>query len=280
MADSSPIKDDLPFFAKPLEKTLLDGKPAYTSDIHDALDTGDVAAVIRNALTAQWDQNTIVVVSGPASNLAHTLTMSAVSKDWIQRKVKLLVFTGGRFPDGPAEANIKADIESARRLFAEWPTPIVACGAEMDGLISYPASSIEKDYAWSADHPVVDAYRAGGTMPYDAPVWAMNASLYAVRPQEGYFKLSDPGTISVLEDGRTKFTPSANGKHRYLIFDPAQKERIVKTYTEIASAKPVPKPARIPNFNNKAAADKAAAEKAAADAEKEKAQPEKPDAKQ
>jgi hypothetical protein len=83
-------------------------------------------------------------------------------------------------------------------------------------------------------------------MPFDAPVWAMNSSLYAVRPQEGYFKVSDPGTITVLEDGRTTFTPSASGKHRYLIFDPAQKERIVKTYTEIASAKPVEKPQRIP----------------------------------
>jgi hypothetical protein len=272
MADSSALKEDLPFFTKPLDKTLLDGKPAYTSDIHTDLDTGDVAAVIRNALTAQWDQNTIVVVSGPASNLAHTLTMSPVAKDWIQRKVKLLVFTGGRFPDGPAEANIKADIDSARRLFAEWPTPMVACGAEMDGLISYPASSIEKDFAWSPDHPVADAYRAGGAMPYDAPLWAMNASLYAGRPQEGYFKLSEPGTISVLEDGRTKFTASANGKHRYMIFDPAQKDRILKTYTEIASAKPVPKPQRIPGFN-KPPAKKAVEEKDKPEAEKPEAKP-------
>ena len=81
-------------------------------------------------------------------------------------------------------------------------------------------------------------------MPYDAPVWAMNSALYAIRPNEGYFKLSDMGTISVLADGRTKFAASANGKHRYLIFDPSQKERIVKAYTEIVSAKPVERPQR------------------------------------
>jgi len=271
MADSSTLKDDLPLFAQPLGKTLLDGKPAYESDIKDRLDTGDVAAVIRNAFTAQWDQNTIVVVSGPASNIANTLGIGN-GKDWIQRKVKLLVFTGGRYPEGPAEDNVKADIESAKKMFAEWPTPIVACGAEMDGLISYPGSSIEKDYTWSPSHPVVDAYTAAGKMPYDAPVWAMNAAMYAARPQEGYFKLSEPGTISVLDDGRTKFTPSANGKHRYMIFDPAQKERLVKAYTEITSAKPVPKPARI-QFNKaqKAADDKAAADKAAADEQKQDA---------
>ena len=243
LADSGALKDDEPFFTQPLAKIGADGKPAYSSDIHESTDTGVVAAVIRNALTTQWDGNAIVIASGPASNLARLLATGG-AKEWIERKVKLLVFTGGQFPDGPGENNVKADIEGARKLFAEWPTPIVACGAEMSGAISYPASSIEKDFAWSAFHPVADAYRAGGAMPYDAPVWAMDSVLYAVRPQEGYFKVSDSGTISVLGDGRTKFTPSANGRHRYLIFDPSQKERIVKAYTEIASAKPVERPQR------------------------------------
>jgi hypothetical protein len=95
---------------------------------------------------------------------------------------------------------------------------------------------------------VVDAYRAYKPMPYDAPTWDMTAVLYAVRPQEGYFRLSSPGAISVLDDGRTRFTPAPEGKHRYLILDPTQKERIVKTYTEIASAKPVQ---RAPRFRRK-----------------------------
>src|SRR4029079_10339732 len=66
-----------------------------------------------------------------------------------------------------------------------------------------------------------------------------------------YFKLSEPGRIGVQEDGRTKFTPAADGKHRYLILDPAQKDRIIKTYTEIASAKPVTRAPRFrPNQQN------------------------------
>ena len=81
-------------------------------------------------------------------------------------------------------------------------------------------------------------------MPYDTPTWDLTAVLYAVRPDAGYFKLSDPGTIKVLDDGRTKFTPAMEGKHRYLILDPAQKERIIETFTEIASAKPVPRQSR------------------------------------
>jgi hypothetical protein len=72
----------------------------------------------------------------------------------------------------------------------------------------------------------------------------MSAVLYAVRPQEGYFKLSDPGVIGVLDDGRCRFHASAAGKHRYLILDPAQKERIIGVYTELASAKPVERRSR------------------------------------
>lgn len=257
LADSGALKDDEPFFARPVAKVGADGKPVFESDIKEDLDTAEVAAMIRNALTAQWDLNTIIVVSGPASNLARVMAAGG-AKDWIQRKVKLLVFTGGRFTDGPAEGNIRADIESARKVFAEWPTPIVVCGAEMDGVVSYPGSSIEKDFAWSPAHPVVEAYKAGGAMPYDAPVWAMHSAMYAVRPQDGYYKVSDAGTIAVLDDGRTKFTPSAKGRHRYLIFDPAQKARLLKDFTEIASAKPVERPQRLPRPAAAAAADQKA----------------------
>ena len=91
-------------------------------------------------------------------------------------------------------------------------------------------------------------------MPYDAPASDMAAVLYAVRPQETYFKLSEPGKISVQDDGRTKFTPAADGKHRYLILDPAQKDRIIKTYTEMASAQPVVRAPRFrPNQKKQAA---------------------------
>jgi hypothetical protein len=73
----------------------------------------------------------------------------------------------------------------------------------------------------------------------------MAAVLYAVRAKDNPYQLSQPGSISVLDDGRTKFTPSPSGKHRFLIVDPAQKSAIQQTYVEIASAKPVPRAPRI-----------------------------------
>jgi hypothetical protein len=231
-----------------------DGKPLYRHGIESLTDTAEVEAVIRNALTAQQDQNAIAVLAGPANNLVRVLDLPG-AKDLIAQKVRYLVVAAGAYPTGGPEFSIKTDISAARRLFAEWPTKIVATGSEVGDGLPFPASSIEKDFAWSPAHPVVDAYRSARPMPYDAPSYGMAAALYAVRPQENYFKLSDPGTISVLEDGRTRFTPSAEGKHRYLILDLAQKERIIQTYVELASAKPTP---RQPRFRQQKKADEPA----------------------
>lgn len=245
LATGSTLKEDLALFTAPLDRKNAAGKPAYVTDIQDVLDTADPVAVIRNAFTAQWDDNSVLVLSGAATSLARLLDVPS-AKALAARKVRLLVFAGGAFPDGEPDANIKADIPAARKLFAEWPTPIVMAGRELGQSVLFPASSVEKDFAWSPAHPVVDAYRANQPMPYDAPTQTMAAVLYAGRPKDGYFKLSDAGNVTVLDDGRVKFTPSAVGKQRYLILDPAQKDRILKTYTEVASAKPVPPPPRRP----------------------------------
>jgi hypothetical protein len=237
------MPEDTPMILGTLSKMTPDGKPLYRHGIEKLTDTAEVEAVIRNALTAQQDQNAILVLSGPANDLVHVLDLPG-AKDLIARKVRYMVVAAGAYPNGGPEFCIKTDIPAARRVFAEWPTKIVAAGSEVGDGLPFPASSIEKDFAWSPAHPVVDAYRSARPMPYDAPSYAMAAALYAVRPQENYFKLSDPGTISVLDDGRTRFTPSVEGKHRYLILDPEQKERITQAYIELASAKPVPRQPR------------------------------------
>src|ERR1019366_6213335 len=84
---------------------------------------------------------------------------------------------------------------------------------------------IEKDFAWAPAHPIVDAYRADRTMPYDAAAPSMAAVLYAARPA-GYFKLS---------------APAPGGRSRYLVIAPAQREKVIQIYVELASAKPAPR---------------------------------------
>src|SRR5262249_40714856 len=125
----------------------------------------------------------------------------------------------------------------------EWPTEIIAAPASLGDALPFPAASLEKDFAWSKTHPVVEAYRAFRPMPYDAPAVAMAAALYAVRPQENYFKLSGPGILK-RGAGGLQLTPEPSGKHRMLEFDSAQKDRTQQVYAETASTKPVGRPVR------------------------------------
>ena len=137
----------------------------------------------KNALTAQAAQNVVVVMTGPATNLARLLSLPGV-KDLIADKVKLLVLAGG------PEAALQADLPAARRLLAEWPAPIVVIG---DQDVRFPATSVDKDFDWSPAHPVADAYRAFQAMPYDAPTGALAAVLYAVRPDKATFSYRPRG---------------------------------------------------------------------------------------
>ena len=182
----------------------------------------------RNILLAQNDLNAVAVVDGPLTDTLELLNLYG-AKPQLTAKLKYMVVAAGSFPNGGPTASIQADIAAAKKVFAEWPTPIVFAGIEVGDAIPYPGSSITSDFSWSPSHPVVDAYKAFKPMPYDASVPGMAAALYAVHPDDGYFKLSEPGTVTVSDDGRTKFTPGAGGKHRYLIADPAQKEKSNQT---------------------------------------------------
>jgi hypothetical protein len=239
LAEDGPKLASPAMLAGPLAMTRADGTPAFPHEVKSVIDTADVSVLYRNALLTQKDGEGIVVLAGPATNLARALANKRYA-DVFAVKAGLLVVAAGAYPEGPADPRIKADIAAARQLFANWPTPMVAVGTEVGSAVRYPGRSIEADFSWSAMHPVVAAYRAFQPAPYDAPGQAMAAVLYAANQKAGDFQLSAPGTITVLDDGRTRFVPAASGKHRYLMVDPAQKDRVLQAYTDLAATKPTP----------------------------------------
>ena len=243
MPEGPAPSDDTAALAAVLSKKTPEGTALYPSPIAGLVNTAESAVLIRNLLLAQHDGNAAIVLAGPATGVVRLLGLYR-SGPQITTKCRELVVAAGAFAAGPPDATIKQDVAAARKLFAEWPTPIVAVGSEVGEALPYPGVSIDKDFTWAPAHPLVDAYRAAKPMPYDAPAPALAAVLRAVHPDAGYFTLSPPGTIAVLDDGRTRFTPAADGKHRYLIVDPAQKERITTLYTAMVTAPPAPRPGR------------------------------------
>jgi inosine-uridine nucleoside N-ribohydrolase len=226
----------------PAERRRPDGSFVYPHRLVDGREAPEAVGLLRRVLAKEEDGKVVVVQVGFSTNLARLLDSkpddagALTGIELVKRKVRLLSMMGGAFPLGKPEYNIQIDIPSAKKLFAEWPTPIVASGYEVGETILYPAASILKDYGYVPDHPLAEAYRDYMKMPYDRPMWDPTATLYAVRPRS--FSLSPPGTITVDDQGRTHFTGGANGKHRYLTPSAQQASAAQRAIVELARRAP------------------------------------------
>jgi mono/diheme cytochrome c family protein len=232
-----------PMLSAALAKVDAEGAAVYSRGIEKLNDTADPVALMRNALTSQTDQNGAIILAGPPVNLL-SLMANPDGRNWPVKKVRVLSIAAGRFDNGPADPVIRADVAGFRKLLAEWPTKIVMAGAELNEALPFPGGRLDDVAAWAPNHPVVDAYRAFKPMPYDGPTQALAAVLSTVSPEDNYFDLSEPGTITVLDNGRTRFTPSPDGRHHYLIARPEHKERVLDTYVKLITTEPPPPPAR------------------------------------
>lgn len=210
LAADGKIPGDTPLLTAPLGRKHADGSPLYGHGIEHLNDTAEAHNLVRNALTAQHDQNAAVILAGPPTNLLKTLRMPG-AKPLIEAKVKHLVC---------------ASPQAAKELEAAgWPSPIVSVSPSLGAAVSFPVSTLEKEFSWSEMHPVADALKAWGK---DSPTGELAAVLYAVRAQEKAFALSEPV-----------------GRIRQLMLEPAEKDRLQQLYIELATAKPVPRQPRM-----------------------------------
>jgi purine nucleosidase len=199
--------------AEVVDRKDASGAPVYPRAVQKFADTGLTPATARNVLTAQFDGNAIMVLTGPATYVVKMLELPGVEK-LVSAKVRSLHVV---------EEGLRGDAAAAKKLLAAWPTPIVMAGAEVGAAIPFPASSFEKDFTWAPNHPLVDAFRAsrGGVLSTAGAA----AAVHAVRPEAGFFTLSE-----------------ASGRQRSLRVEASRQEELARVYAELASAQPSRQP--------------------------------------
>lgn len=228
---------DTPMIQVPAGRRRPSGEYVYPRKLASGAEAPEATEVLRQTLEGEKDGSVVMIQVGFSTNFARLLAAPG-GRDLVARKVRLLSVMGGAFPSGKPEYNIRIDIPSAQKVFAEWPTAVVASGFEIGESILYPASSIEKDFAYVPNHPIAESYRAYNKMPYDRPTWDLTSVLYAARPDGGYFGLSAPGRIVVDAAGHTRLVPEARGRHRYLTVSAGQRRRVLAALIELASQPP------------------------------------------
>jgi inosine-uridine nucleoside N-ribohydrolase len=222
-----PKKDDGRFLRQTLD-TIINGEKILHPNLSISDRLPESYLLQRKLLTEKPDSSVVIVVVGSLTNIqrlleSHPDKYSCFNGlELITRKVKHLVVMGGNF-DIPEknfpEYNITKDIHSAQIVFDLWPTKIIVSGYEIGSKLLFPHQSILHDLPDSYKHPLAVSYKLFGKMPYDRPTWDLTAVLYAVEQKAGLFELSDSGLISINEAGSSRFTPSENGKHHYLLID-------------------------------------------------------------
>jgi hypothetical protein len=104
--------------------------------------------------------------------------------------------------------------------------------------VLYPAKSIENDFAWAPQHPMVEAYKAYDKMPYNRPSWDVIAAYYVCEHNPAAITLSEPGEVKVVDKGVTVFTPKADGRYRIIQATPEQRQMILDDFLKYVPKKP------------------------------------------
>jgi purine nucleosidase len=226
--------ENSPMIQAPAQRRRADGSLVYPRRLAGGAEAPEAVALIRRLLHDAKDGSVVIVQVGFSTNLARLMDDPA-DLELVRRKVKLLSIMGGNFVQQKPEFNIEKDTASARKLFERWPGEIVVSGFEIGEALLFPAAAIEKNFGWTADHPVAEAYRNYKKMPYDRQTWDLTAAMYGVRPDAGYFGLSPRGRITSDDKGLTRFQNDPAGRHRYLVLDAAQRARILESMILLAS---------------------------------------------
>lgn len=226
LAVTTPLAPDPPMVKAAVEGKKDNGDPQYPRSIRKLTDTSEAASVLRNGVT--FNVGSVVVLSAPATWLGRSLDLLGTKELYKQRVKRLVIVDAGSPQQDPAALN---------KVVAEYPTEIFFCGRDVGESLVFPGENLDKAFAWAPAHPVVDAYRAFKSMPYDAPLHDLAAVHFAVHPDSGFFTTSEPGTLQAGSGGALKFMPGG-GTVRRLTVDPAKKEQALAALIEIATAKP------------------------------------------
>lgn len=199
----------------------------------------------RRLLARERDHSVVIVTVGFSTTIAQLLESAPdkysklSGRELVAKKVKYFSVMAGEFtiPEF-AEYNVWNDLEAARTFFETSPVPMVFTPWQLGEQVHYPGKSIEQDFEWGEPHPMVEAYKHYMQMPYNRPTWDVIAAYYACCPEAECFTISEPGDVKVVGKGVTVFTPSADGRCRYLSATPEQRQQLLDYFQKILTQTP------------------------------------------
>lgn len=197
----------------------------------------DAVKLYRKILSAQTDKSVTVVSVGFFTNLAALLNSAADEfslldgNTLVKKKVKQLVSMASKIDkDGKSgyEFNVMVDAAAAKKVFADWPTPITISGFEVGEKILTGIWLINNEKI--QDSPVKDAFKIAllkDSNSIGRNSWDQTALLVAVRgisPWFSYRKLN----FAIKEDGKNVLIPGKKFTYLILKQPPAEIAKLIE----------------------------------------------------
>ena len=229
--------NDTPMLKVPVDRRDARGNFVYPRRLRDGSQAPEAVALLTRVLNEQPDGSVTIAQIGFSTNLAR-LVADPAGRALAARKVKALYLMAGNFQRPDPEYNVFTDGPAFDDLMKNWPTDMIFSGFEIGLVITFPMETINRDFSWTENHPVVEAYKVYTGKPEDHPNWDSTAVLDAIRPDRGYFDLSPTGNVVLGEKNTTVFTPDAAGRCRYLVLKPDQVSRVRELIAGLVSEPP------------------------------------------
>lgn len=194
---------------------------------HDLIRTGeaeDAVQLYRRVLAAQPDHSVKIITVGFLTNLENLLNSQPdqysklTGEKLVAQKVSQWVCMGGGFPGPAYEYNLMMDTTASVRVINDWPTPVVFSGFEIGQKVFAGNALAAKPETW----PTRMGYQWywKGKENLNRESWDLTTVLYAVRGEQDYWDLSEPGKCLMhfgIPRGQNEWIPYEKGNHRYLI---------------------------------------------------------------
>ncbi len=194
----------------------------YPHRIRSNNDVPEAVALYRQILAKQPDHSVTIITVGFLTNLANLLDSkpdkysTLGGKELVSLKVKKLVSMAGKFPGG-REYNVFRDTPSSKKVFANWPTPILMSGFEIgDKIHSGVPLARNKSIQRSPVKDVFSISLPKSKEDKDGRMsWDQTAVLVGIRGYAPYYTVKT-GRLVMNADGSNGWDSAGKG-HSYLV---------------------------------------------------------------
>ncbi len=204
-------------------------------------DYPDAVTVWRKAFADADDNSLIVVTVGYLTNAAAFLasepdTISELSgRDLAEKKILRFVCMGGRYPQQLSFGdwgNFMPDPSAVQKVYRNWPCPIIFSG---DGEKVLTGSLLNRT---PKENPVRMGYELYLKGKKSRPSWDPITLLFAVRPNESFWKITTRGYNHIFENGTNQWRDKPDSSDILVQIQDKDNEKVRETIDELMSRRP------------------------------------------